>query len=446
MALVLPQQEGVDTIRAMDYFDIMIIGKTGQGKSTTADKLLIANPTGENYVKKNIRLYNDEDLQDLQLWWLPDDPDAQQRIFTRLKNLVDYRASVDSYPHVSINRAHAHDSGEGRPGMAVNRRTLKCELFSNETTKVRILDVPGFFSEIPHDQLKTGYRHLKSSNQADLGTMRRIIRIQTVMQMRFKRILYFLPSRDTLELNDAAFQQELQLMYSHFGRAIFEVMVLVATLGPTTYRIVPESCQVEMPTVELDRSRSIFQEALRAFIPENTPSPPIIFVSLRETCESILQKVQRARVSDESLQLQFSSSVCARCDMTVGVHNGERVACTHCEDWSSAQDYYESHCHPTLVPKYSSLEKFGKRLAAAVKSVLLERQWRWPELDDEICPFCQLEPGTRGCKMVGSVVTWQGIPKEVDHTNSALEGIEIEQEDQATPVVQNPPTNTVAHK
>ena len=135
MANVPPQQEGVATIRAMDYFDIMLIGETGQGKSTTADKLLIANPTEENYVKKNMRLYNDENLQDLQMWWLPDDPDAQKRITTRLTNLVEYRASVDSYPHVSINRAHAQYTDKSQPGMTASKRTLKCELFSNETTK-----------------------------------------------------------------------------------------------------------------------------------------------------------------------------------------------------------------------------------------------------------------------------------------------------------------------
>ena len=212
--MVLPQQEGADTsIKALDYFDIMVIGKTGQGKSTTADKLLIANPQEKDYTEIKF-VSDDQNLQDLQMWWLPNDPDAQERITTRLRNLVFYRAS--KAPHISVNEAHTYYPDEGRSGMAVNRRTLKCELFSNETTKVRILDVPGFFSEIPPKALQTSAAAI--ANQADLGTMRRIIRIQTIMQMGFKRILYFLPSRDTLELNDSAFQQELQLMYTHFGR------------------------------------------------------------------------------------------------------------------------------------------------------------------------------------------------------------------------------------
>ena len=447
----VPQQEGADTsIRDMDYFDIMVIGKTGQGKSTTADKLLIANPERIDYTETKI-VGDNQTMQDLLIWWLPDDPDAQERITTRLGNLVHYRTS--EAPHVSVTNAHASCPVKGQPGMAVNRRTLKCELFSNETTKVRILDVPGFFSAIPRDVITTKSPAAATANQADLGTMRRIIRIQTIMQMRFKRILYFLPNRDTLELSDSAFQQELQLMYTHFGRAIFEVMVLVATLGPTTYKIVPESSPVEMPVEELDQTRSVFQEALRAFLPEDTPSPPIIFISLRETCESILQKVKSARVFNDSLQLEFSSSVCARCGMTIGIHTGEKTVCTYGEDWSEAVDYGESHCHPILVPKYSPVEKFRKRVAAAVKGVLVKRQWRWPELDDEICHFCQLEPGSKGCKAIKSKVNWQGTEIAVDHTHSALEGIEIEQEESQqhittsdTTTLQNPPVDSGAHE
>ena len=34
----------------IDYYDIMVIGNTGQGMTTTADKILIANPDGRRYV------------------------------------------------------------------------------------------------------------------------------------------------------------------------------------------------------------------------------------------------------------------------------------------------------------------------------------------------------------------------------------------------------------
>lgn len=41
-------QVGLENTR-INYYDIMVIGNTGQGKSTTSDKIIIANPSGEKY-------------------------------------------------------------------------------------------------------------------------------------------------------------------------------------------------------------------------------------------------------------------------------------------------------------------------------------------------------------------------------------------------------------
>jgi len=41
-------QEGIEGT-GIDYYDILVIGKTGMGKSTTADKLVIANLKGTDY-------------------------------------------------------------------------------------------------------------------------------------------------------------------------------------------------------------------------------------------------------------------------------------------------------------------------------------------------------------------------------------------------------------
>ncbi len=41
-----PYCQGMLEDRHEDYYDIMVIGRKGSGKSTTADKLLIANPGG----------------------------------------------------------------------------------------------------------------------------------------------------------------------------------------------------------------------------------------------------------------------------------------------------------------------------------------------------------------------------------------------------------------
>ena len=323
-------------MRAMNYYDIMILGLTGQGKTTTADKLLIANPAKIDYKS----MYPNEEpsvglskqqltIQDLSMWLIPSDQNALERITTRLKNLAFYRVLDD--PHKEVNQSHA---GE----MLVNERTRSCELLSNETTRVRVLDVPGFFSEV-RDACQQDSDITSKARATYLGTMRNILQIQAAMAMKFKLILYFLPCRDTLEVSNATLQEELKIMKDYFGRSLFKKMVLVATLGPATYKLVSETILLEFSIEELEKSRSRFHEALKSFIPESkadqplkddqqklnqpkpegTPNPPIIFVSMRDTCESILEKIQEAEVDgDDGLHLQLSSTVCARCSITIG--------------------------------------------------------------------------------------------------------------------------------
>ncbi len=49
-----------------EYYDIMIIGHTGQGKSTTSDKLLIAN--GEHVQYTNITTNEAKNSFSMGLW------------------------------------------------------------------------------------------------------------------------------------------------------------------------------------------------------------------------------------------------------------------------------------------------------------------------------------------------------------------------------------------
>ena len=414
-------------MRAMNYYDIMILGTTGQGKTTTADKLLIANPGKIDYKS----VYPNEEprvdhskqqltIQDLSMWLIPNDQHALDRITTRLKNLAFYR--VLDNPHKEVNQSHA-----GK--MLVNERTRSCELLSNETTRVRVLDIPGFLCAVRDaNQQVSGIT--SKAMATHLGTMRSILQIQAAMAMKFKRILYFLPCRDTLQILNAALQEELKIMEYYFGRSIFKKMVLVATLGPATYKVVSEKIPLEFPIEELEISRSTFHEALKSLIPESkadqplkddqqrlnqpkpagTPNPSIIFISLRDTCESILNKVQEAEVNgEEGLQLQLSSTVCSRCPMTIGERKRERVAVTRKKDWSQAILYENSLCHPLIVPKYTTQEK----MAYKVRGLILGDKH---DLHKEKCHNCGKEPGTDGCLPVGSTYNVGEESLIVDHT------------------------------
>ena len=165
----MPMQQGVDD-GVMDYYDIMVIGRTGMGKSTTVDKLLIARlpgsaveaaeagivePQGQDWqaeagtAEQQGRDRQEEEEgpvltpdsrklkhSDLIMWLISDKEFESDRVSMRLKNLVFFRSLEDS--HKEIN-------GSRESNMHIYNSTINCELFSNETTKIRVLDVPGFF-------------------------------------------------------------------------------------------------------------------------------------------------------------------------------------------------------------------------------------------------------------------------------------------------------------
>ncbi|XP_064390325.1 uncharacterized protein LOC135338200 [Halichondria panicea] len=414
-----PVQENDESDNPLNcYYDLLFLGLTGQGKTTTVNKLLIANPFGKDYksiyLSLKAALIDPEArqmaLQDLCMWYIPSDPDALEKISTRMRNLAYYRTKQT--PHKMIN--------EARVDMRVNEPTQKCELLSNETTKVRVLDVPGFSAKLASMPIDFRERPLFVL-RAHLGNMRSILHIQTTMAMKFKRILYFLPCRDSLQNITSSLEEELHLMFQYFGRSIFEAMVLVTTLGPVFYKMVPEG--TPFPEDELERSRSSFQKALRSILPESTPNPPIIFISMWESCESILKKIQEINVDlIDGLQLELNSSICARCSMVIGERNGMKIACTSDRNWAQAIIYEHSHCHPILLPKYTTFQKITGGFSYAVKTVVLCEQLDWPDFNVEVCLNCKGEPGSKGCMLVKSTFDLEGETFKVEHTNEIKEG------------------------
>ena len=97
----MAQQEGVED----KYFDIMLVGMTGQGKSTMADKLLIANPGKLKYVlSEQLEDLSQGDariwLEDISMWQLHEG-DERGVVETHLKALVNSRTKPK--PHVEVN-------------------------------------------------------------------------------------------------------------------------------------------------------------------------------------------------------------------------------------------------------------------------------------------------------------------------------------------------------
>ena len=401
----------------IDYYDIMIIGRTGMGKSTTADKLIIANPDHRDYAGEphpdEIMEEGQLKMSDLGVWVISDAEDEIERVSTRLKNLVFFR-SLEK-PHENVNLLY---------NKKAKMATFKPQLISNETTKVRVLDVPGFFGK--EMSTKDDQNIGEKVTSTGLSIMRKILRVQSTMRMKFRRIIYFIPERGPLERSHKVLLMEMEQMVHYFGKSIFECMVLVATVNPDIYQYLPPDV---VPFSEEARrsTREMFQAALTEVLPKDVvlpdDKPHIVFLSMNDSCEDVMKKIEDAPVIRDELKLAFDHRTCIRCGLKAKIlkyknDKERRVACYAGEDPSVAMPYRESHCHPLIISKHWTITKIVGGIAHFVTAwQFVDRGW-WPDFrnpDDEICIVCRRVPGVpgeSGCTKVGS--HYKG--KLVDHT------------------------------
>ena len=424
----------------LPYIDLLLLGKTGMGKSTTGDKLLAADPYNVNYIgkqqapeKEEVVKESNENRQfscdDITLWKLSSDGDYK-KAKERIKRIVFQR---------SIEGENIYDPERED----VESVTKDCELLANETSRIRVLDVPGFFGSdtiaLAQADAPIGLNPLEEGacnvQQANLGVMRQILRIQAEKGLIFRRILYFLPTRGPPDRADAALQSELRVMKYFFGRAIFECMVIVATMPSSV------SKKGVFSSRDVAKTKRVVSLALeRTFNPQmgsdsteqhtKPPDPPIIYVSLEETGMEIYNKLLSHDVEQkDGLQLKFDEDACARCALKVGYFMKEKIVCIMDDNGVQKRMVYdESKCHPLIKPKYSRLKKVMGGIAYIVLLGIPKLAGaNWPGFfnGDEECADCKKPPGSEGCMRVGQFS--DTIGKEVDHS-SELDRIEIVQE------------------
>ena len=407
-------QQGIEDT-SIDYYDIMVIGKTGMGKTTTADKLLVANPHGHDYIGDQ---YSEPEVkgqrmnvEDLSIWLLSNSPDELSRVKTRLKNIAFFRGLKN--PHKEINGFHSED--QLNSGM-----TPDFELISNESTKVRVLDVPGFFGEGDAGSVFFSSTE-KANNSAEvaLRRMRNILQIQSEMHMNFRRILYFLPAHGSLKRGDAYLETELSILAKYFGKAIFDCMIVITTVSSEAY---DGGHEVTFSDKAMRTTKKSFDVVLSRVLPKerNLPQPPFLFISMVDTCEDILANIKSARVACDPVNLEFNTLICARCGSKAKIVESERVAVY--TDEINTIPYNESTCHPLFIPKYTNVI----RLIGGIVYIFSFHTLFKGYLDEE-CVKCQQRPGSRGCTQVKTKYELKGDYLIVDHTNNTSEPIEYEE-------------------
>lgn len=424
-----PVQQGIEDT-SVDYYDIMVIGKTGMGKTSTADKLLVANHGGQPYRHSEPAAAATEriNVENFSLWVVSDAEDGEiKRVTKRLKRIAHIR-ELDN-PHQRIN-SEGQDNSE---------TTLNFELISNELTRVRVLDVPGFFGDGDAGAALSGADE-KANYAANvaLKRMRNILQIQAAMHMKFRRILYFLPVHGALRRRDAYLETELTTLAKYFGAKIFKNMVVIITLPVESYI---GGGNVVFPDNSFEMTRKNFNALLTRSLSqdEDLPEPAFLFISMNDTCETILENVKGSQVASEYVTLELDTQMCARCGSKVHSVKAEKIAVCSDERGEGAIPYDESTCHPLFIPKHSRVTRI---LGGIVYVVTLHNFCRGIRLKEK-CVECQQEPGTRGCKKVKTKYPLGRQYLIVDHTHSTREPIRFEPDDKHDQRVLPPQSNAL---
>ena len=363
------------------YYDIMIMGRSGMGKSTLGNKLLRVHDTCYSVNRQYSTTF------------------------------VDGRGISGEF--------EGFNTSEDKDVEKDQAVTKECRLVANESEQfetIRVLDTPGFHSK------KFGM----DMKRANLQKFRWIAHEQANPHnnMAVKRLLYFLPDRSTDWKSDSIVQDDLEVMHYFFGTAVFDHMVAIATQAKKYQG-------VEFTSVDEEEVQSKFHKAIIAATDSQMTDscPPVIYIGFNDSSDVVLNKVKQARVigKGECFKPKFREDVCSRCSGELQYRESvtERnipIGILRKHDHGIyIEKYEESKCHPYFIRKYSDAEKIAGGVGHvatllipyAVATALDMESWPGFFNSDEMCPHCKGSPGSEGCCPVEKQVEVEAQPGQL---------------------------------
>ena len=255
------QIEGED--EASEYYDILLLGRTGFGKSTAANKILWSELASVGADEHKVHWEEAEDGRD--------------------GGVAEGSGEVEGGGGDQEASKEIFKTGRGFESVTKNYKVV-----SNKATNIRVLDTPGFA-----DTRDTAKRGVFRGN---LQIFRSILRAQELNYLTFSRVLYFLPMRGPPERADGTLQEEIKLIEGFLGEEVFKIMVIIATNGYKRGRD-------EMRRISKQQEGHSWQHWRRSLTPQvkesrkSLTSPPIVYLPYLET--DVIAKIVSAPVLSE---------------------------------------------------------------------------------------------------------------------------------------------------